>query len=66
MYLRMFKCLSAFILLLLLFCVCTRPHDCIVLLWQEAIACANKVLYYCTNKTVLGEEGGGCGRFRPA
>jgi hypothetical protein len=27
--------------------VCTRPHECIVLLWQEAIACANKVLLYC-------------------
>jgi hypothetical protein len=26
--------------------VCTRPHDCIVLLWLEAIACANKVLLY--------------------
>jgi hypothetical protein len=24
--------------------VCTRAHYCIVLLWQEAIACGNKVL----------------------
>jgi hypothetical protein len=34
--------------------VCTRPHDCIVLLWPEAIACANKVLlYYCWSRCVV-------------